>query len=151
MDKVLSPELVESFADAVAPLDPGPERSERIRAKVFARVKTDGSPAFATVAEADGAWEETSPGNWVKPLRADGETISILVRLEPGAVFPAHSHPVDEETFVLEGETRFGDIELRSGDYHFAPQGSKHGQVTTTAGCLLFIRTGTGATSGDPD
>ena len=152
-DDAMPRSLQEALLDAVRPIDPGAERATRMQAKLLARVRAEPSlPTTAdlvTVAGDAGDWTETSPGNWVKLLRADEDTVSILVRLEPGTVFPAHSHPADEETLVLEGETRFGDIPLSAGDYHLAPKGTEHGAVTTETGCLLFIRTATQAT--DPD
>lgn len=142
-DEVLPKQVVSDLVESISAVDPGRARAGRIRDKLLAKVRREDTqpPGLKTVTEADGAWEETSPGNWVKPLRSDGETVSVLVRLEAGAVFPAHSHSEDEETFVLEGKTRFGEIELAAGDYHFAQKGTEHGAVTTETGCLLFIRT----------
>ena len=144
-DDVLTAAVEEALLDGVRPVDPSTDRSKRMHAKLFERVRGESQPMttmdLVTVAKDAGDWMETSPGNWVKLLRADADTVSILVRLEPGTVFPAHSHPADEETLVLEGETRFGDIPLAAGDYHLAPKGTEHGAVTTETGCLLFIRT----------
>lgn len=142
-DEALSKQVVSHLVESISAVDPGKASARRIRDKLFAKVRAEDTPQpiLKTVTESDGVWEETSPGNWVKPLRSDGKTVSILVRLEAGAVFPAHSHPEDEETFVLEGQTQFGDIELTAGDYHFAQKGTEHGAVTTETGCLLFIRT----------
>ncbi|MEM7450836.1 MAG: hypothetical protein AAGA41_02345 [Pseudomonadota bacterium] len=67
-----------------------------------------------------GVWQfirtETSPGNQVKVLRSDDESVLILVRLEPGTTFLAHYHPVEEATYVVECVTCFGDIHLKAGD-----------------------------------
>jgi len=140
--------LEAELLDAIAPVDPGKERTERMHTRLLDRVHDRGSDATAdlvTVTRDSGDWVETSPGNKMKVLRTDDEVLSVLVRLAPGAVFPAHSHPADEETFVLEGETNFGDIHLVAGDYHLAPKGTMHGEVTTENGCLLLIRAGVAA------
>lgn len=114
---------------------------ETLMARVQAEAGTS-APALVTVAGSSGDWFEPVPGNAIKLLRSDAETESILVRLEPGATFPSHSHPADEETYVVEGETWFGDIHLVAGDYHLAPKGTWHGEVRTETGCVLFIRKG---------
>ncbi len=139
-DDTLSPALTDALLDAVAPLEPGEERRQRMQARLLERVRAPLDPALVTIAGAGGDWQETSPGNRVKILRSDAESLSMLVRLDPGTTFPAHSHPADEETLVLEGETWFGDIHLKAGDYHLAPKGTEHGAVTTETGCTLFIR-----------
>jgi len=46
--------------------------------------------------------------------------------------------------FVLEGDAALGDVTVGPGDFHLARAGSVHGDVTTRAGCLLLIRTGSG-------
>ena len=139
--KALPEAVTELLLDAVAPTHPGDDAASRIRNRIFDRIASDKSePQLVTVPGSGGDWFEPVPGNTVKILRQDEESMSILVRLEPGTVFPAHSHPADEETYVLEGKTRFGDIELEAGDYHLAPKGSHHGEVTTETGCLLLIR-----------
>ena len=112
-----------------------------MRSRLFDRIR-DESPEedLVTVAGDTGDWLETAPGNSIKILRTDDESMSMLVRLEPGTTFPKHFHPADEETYVVEGETWFGDIHLVAGDYHLAPKGTTHGEVRTETGCVLFIR-----------
>ncbi len=82
------------------------------------------------------------PGNHIKMLRSDADTQSFLVKLQPDIRFPAHYHPQDEETLVLEGSVHFGDIKLETGD-HLARMGSSHEEVFSENGCLLFVRAGT--------
>ncbi|MEM7276843.1 MAG: cupin domain-containing protein [Pseudomonadota bacterium] len=142
-DKVLSDDLVNEFLTATVAVSPAEAATERIKSRLLSRVREDvTSPAEAllTVEGAAGEWIENGPGNFIKILRSDNETMSMLVRLGPGATFPQHFHPADEETFVLEGETWFGDIHLTEGDYHLAPKGTTHGEVRTENGCMLLIR-----------
>ncbi len=141
-DKVIPDEIASALLDATAPVDAGPAAS-RIKQRLFDRIRGDASqPASAllTVTNDTGEWIETGPGNSIKILRSDKETMSMLVRLEPGTTFPEHYHPADEETYVVEGETWFGDIHLVAGDYHLAPEGTTHGEVRTETGCVLLIR-----------
>ncbi|MDJ0759924.1 MAG: cupin domain-containing protein [Woeseiaceae bacterium] len=142
-DKTLQDEAIVELLEASVPVDPGQEAAQRMKAKLFDRLREDSSAdarQFVTVAGSAGDWLETSPGNSIKILRSDDESMSMLVRLEPGTTFPAHFHPADEETYVVEGETWFGDIHLKAGDYHLAPEGTHHGEVRTDTGCVLLIR-----------
>ncbi len=142
-DKRLPASMTDAMLDAIAPVNPSDEAAQRMKQQLFERVREDGSDdALVTVSGASDDWIETSPGNQVKVLRSDAESMSILVRLAPGTTFPAHYHPVEEETYVVEGETYFGDIHLKAGDYHVAPEGSSHGEVRTETGCVLLIRKG---------
>ncbi|MEO1574257.1 MAG: cupin domain-containing protein [Pseudomonadota bacterium] len=141
-DNRLSPAATESLLDAVAPVDPG-SAAGRIKKRLMDRVSRSKAAAdknIVTVQGEAGEWIETGPGNAIKILRSDDQTMSMMVRLSPGATFPAHYHPEDEETFVIEGETWFGDTHLVAGDYHHAPKGSTHGEVRTQTGCVLLIR-----------
>ena len=140
-DNVL-PKVVEAaLLDTLDPVDPGVDAAARMRAKLFDKVRNESTAdELLTVPAQAGEWIETGPGNSVKVLRSDDETMSILVRLAPGSTFPRHYHPEDEETYVVEGETWFGDIHLVAGDYHLAPKGTTHGEVRTDTGCVLLIR-----------
>ncbi len=140
-DKVIPDEIASALLDATAPVDAGASAG-RIRQRLFDRIRDDAqaAPGLLTVSNEAGEWIETGPGNSIKILRSDDETMSMLVRLQPGTTFPEHYHPADEETYVVEGETWFGDIHLVAGDYHLAPKGTTHGEVRTETGCVLLIR-----------
>ncbi len=142
-EKVVPDEIVRALLTGAAAVDPGSEAAARMKSRLLDRVRDDVSGSAAelvTVRETTGDWIETGPGNSIKILRSDDETMSMLVRLEPGTTFPRHYHPADEETYVVEGETWFGDIHLVAGDYHLAPKGTTHGEVRTDTGCVLLIR-----------
>ena len=142
-DDNLPEALTSRLLDATSAVDPDAAAAKRMRASVLSRVREGGdeaAEALVTIPGKSDDWIETSPGNSIKILRSDDETMSILVRLQPGTTFPQHYHPADEETFVVEGETWFGDIHLVAGDYHLAPKGTTHGEVRTDTGCVLLIR-----------
>jgi putative transcriptional regulator len=65
---------------------------------------------------------------------------STLLRMQAGGRLPAHDHPGDEECLVLEGSCFLGELRMHRGDYQHAGQGTRHGEVTSPDGCLLFIR-----------
>ena len=78
---------------------------------------------------------------FVKVLRYDEATRrapTILLKFEPGAIYPGHSHPGGEEIFVLEGEVRLGKDQLRKGDYLYTAPGNKHA-VLSKGGCVLLV------------
>jgi len=54
------------------------------------------------------------------------ERRTLLVRIEPAAIYPAHRHAGPEQCLVLEGDLRFGEVVFRGGDYIRAPEGSVH-------------------------
>ena len=139
----LPDDIAGALLSATEAVDPGADAAARMKRRLLDRVRDDVAESEAelvTVRDATGDWIETSPGNSVKILRSDEESMSMLVRLEPGTTFPQHYHPADEETYVVEGETWFGDIHLVAGDYHLAPKGTTHGEVRTETGCVLLIR-----------
>jgi quercetin dioxygenase-like cupin family protein len=80
------------------------------------------------------------PGVSVKALRRDPGTggSTALVRLEPGARFPAHNHPAGEEVFVLEGDVQIGSHRLTTGDYLYTPPDGKHA-ASTQGGCIFLV------------
>ena len=141
-NRIIPDRVTEALLEGSAPVGPGDEAVKRIRARLFDRVREENSSSdgLKTVTANAGEWIETGPGNRIKVLRSDEQTMSMLVQLEPGTTFPEHSHPADEETYVVEGETWFGDIHLVAGDYHLAPKGTTHGEVRTETGCVLLIR-----------
>lgn len=83
------------------------------------------------------------PGIRVRQLYVDRErnTQTVLMRCAPGAKFPHHVHRGAEESLVLEGDLRIGDLVLHPGDYQRCEPGSHHLEQTTETGCLLLIIT----------
>lgn len=81
-------------------------------------------------------------GLWTKVLRTDdaaGRAPTFLLKLDPGATYPAHNHPGGEETFVLEGDIHLGPNHLHAGDYLYTAPNNKHA-VWSDGGCVvLFI------------
>ena len=84
--------------------------------------------------------EDVAEGVMRKELCADDRLASRFYRLLPGARVPEHVHAQDEECMMLEGELFLGDILLRAGEYQLAPAGSRHGEVYTDVGAILFVR-----------
>jgi quercetin dioxygenase-like cupin family protein len=87
-----------------------------------------------------GEWMPVALGVAAKMLHVDETGYSFLLRLDPGATLPAHAHDGDEECIVVEGEARLGDLNILAGDYHLARRGSRHGDIFSPDGALLYIR-----------
>lgn len=93
-----------------------------------------------TVRAEEGRWEDFLPGVQTKQLWNDGASQSMLVRMQPGTRLPDHPHDRDEECLLLEGEVFLGDTLLRAGDYQLAPAGTRHHDVASDVGALLYLR-----------
>ena len=89
--------------------------------------------------DADAGWQDFSPGVRIRLLWEGGVRRSLLVRMAPAAAVNAHAHALEEECLMLAGEAFIGDTLLRSGEYQLAPQGSRHGSVTTDVGALFYV------------
>jgi anti-sigma factor ChrR (cupin superfamily) len=110
----------------------------RVRETLLARI---GSPSVLIRRE-EGTWQATPfQGVEVKRLYVDTTTGSVtsLVRIRPGAMYPAHRHAGHEHCYVLEGDLVFSDHILHAGDYEVSAPSTDHAPVTTHNGCLLLL------------
>jgi quercetin dioxygenase-like cupin family protein len=62
---------------------------------------------------------------------AGREALQARIDFEPGAAFPAHSHPGEEIIYVLEGSLEYEvagkpAVTLHAGDVLFVPAGTAH-------------------------
>lgn len=64
-----------------------------------------------------------------------------LVRMAPGAVYPAHRHSDAEELYLLEGDLLVSGVLMQAGDYCHAERGSEHRDVSTRDGCVFLALT----------
>ena len=88
-------------------------------------------------------WRPSKAGTGVsvKLLRRDAQSgaVTVLLRFDPGARFPAHRHPAGEEVFVVEGDVRIGKERLHQGDYLYAEPGSIHAVSSESGGMILVV------------
>jgi len=86
-------------------------------------------------------WEEVAPGIECKLLATDAERhrVSMLVRLAPGASYPAHTHAGVEELHLLDGELWIDEKKLVPGDYNYGAPGECDERVWSETGrtCVL--------------
>jgi quercetin dioxygenase-like cupin family protein len=90
-------------------------------------------------------WEQVAPGIECKLLAADTERqrVSMLVRLAPGASYPAHTHAGVEELHLLDGELWIDGRKLVPGDYHYGAPGAVDERVWSETGCTCVLITST--------
>lgn len=70
---------------------------------------------------------------------AEQARATSIVRYQPGAGFTAHSHPLGEEIFVLDGIFQDEYGVYPAGTYIKNPPGSRHTPFSDT-GCTLFVK-----------
>jgi anti-sigma factor ChrR (cupin superfamily) len=110
-----------------------------LRERVLAAART---PVRYTVWSTDGGWFDTPlRGIRMKVLAVDParSLATLLIRAEPGAIYPSHQHHGPEECLVLSGSVVIDGRVLRAGDFHHADEGSEHGEITTIDGAEVLI------------
>lgn len=90
-------------------------------------------------------WDEVAPGIDCKLLATDTarHRVSMLVRLAPGARYPAHTHAGVEELHLLDGELWIDERKLLPGDYNYGAPGAVDTRVWSETGCTCFLTTST--------
>jgi ChrR Cupin-like domain len=91
--------------------------------------------------ETDWQPHPVASGASLKLLYHDNQTGSYtaLVRLAPATVFPARRHVAAEEMFLVSGVATIGSVEMRSGEYMRATEGSGHPEIRTASGCVFLV------------
>jgi anti-sigma factor ChrR (cupin superfamily) len=121
-----------------------PERkpAPSLRNRLMARIAPAAAPARVVVRAKEGTWQPSGvPGVALRQLFVDEATGSVtsLVKLDAGAVYPAHRHFGLEHCYVLEGDLVFHDHVLEAGDYEVAQASSAHSTVSSVHGCVLLL------------
>ena len=90
-------------------------------------------------------WEQVAPGIHVKILarNMENDSVSMLVRLDPGTDYPAHAHGGMEELHLLHGILKVDDRTLYPGDFIHSEAGSVDQRVWSETGCTCFLETST--------
>ena len=90
-------------------------------------------------------WEKAAPGIHVKILARNAEidSVSMLVRLDPGTDYPGHRHAGVEELHLLHGILKVDDRTLYPGDFIHSEAGSVDPRVWSESGCTCFLLTST--------
>jgi anti-sigma factor ChrR (cupin superfamily) len=123
---------------------PGAALQARLADRIAA--DTGGEPVIAPRSGwSEPAWESVAPGIECKLLATDGERhrVSMLVRLEPGASYPPHTHAGVEELHLLDGELWIDGRKLVPGDYNYGAPGAGDDLVWSETGCTCVLVTST--------
>jgi anti-sigma factor ChrR (cupin superfamily) len=80
-----------------------------------------------------------APGIFVRDIAATDGWEMQMVRCEPGARFPVHTHEGPEFLFVLEGELVQGSRRLGPGWATVGAAGSVDADVRSDTGCLFVL------------
>ena len=124
-------------AGSVELVDPPPH----VRERVLAAARTPGRYTLHA-GTSHGDWFETGlPGVRARVLALDKvrEMATLVIRAEPGAVYPSHTHHAPEECYVLSGSIFIDGRELHAGDFHHADADTDHGEITTVSGAEVLI------------
>jgi anti-sigma factor ChrR (cupin superfamily) len=108
--------------------------------------ETGGEPVFPLARRwSEPEWEQVAPGIECKLLATDIERcrVSMLVRLAPGANYPAHTHAGSEELYLLDGELWIDERKLVPGDYNYGAPGTGDDRVWSETGCTCVLVTST--------
>ena len=151
--EVLDTRVLQHLLLAGAPVAPAPDVAAAMKRRVLDAVRRESAftDSYVTVRSDAGTWMNLLPHVQVKVLHTDGRWNSILLRMAPASSLPAHFHEDNEECVVMEGEVYIGEMRVKAGDYHLAPSGSRHGELRSDTGALLFLRTTKGFPRRDAD
>lgn len=137
--------LVEAVAswptDVLRPVTPLQERlARRIAAETGTEPVLPKQPPWR-----EPEWETVAEGIECKLLATDAprRRVSMLVRLAPGASYPAHVHAGVEELHLLAGELWIDDRKLQPGDYNRGEPGTGDQRVWSETGCTCVLVTST--------
>ena len=97
--------------------------------------------AFRSVDSEELPWRPSAvaPGVFVKDVAITAGWEMQIVRFEPGARFPVHTHEHPEFLFILEGELVQGGRRLGPGWASVASPGSVDDDVYSETGCVFVL------------
>jgi quercetin dioxygenase-like cupin family protein len=130
--------LYDEVAD-ISATTAGEAPSPHVKAALLARIA---APSHQTITSREGDWVQTPvPGVRMKILAIDRarDRVTMLVRGEPGATYPAHRHSGPEECYVIRGSLIVEGRLLRAGDFHHAEGDSDHGELHTDEGVEVLL------------
>ena len=81
------------------------------------------------------------PGISAKTLLVDRRPglLTVLLKMEPGAVLPDHGHVQIGQTFAIEGALVCGEGTCSAGNFVWRPAGSRHSACVPNGGFILAI------------
>ncbi len=101
---------------------------------------TGAAAKMRIVRSGEGKWITFAPSVEMKVLHDDGDTRTWLARFQAGGCVPAHMQSGDEEAYIVEGWCTVDQHLMNRGDYQLIPKGTRHGEIVSPEGCLVFVR-----------
>jgi anti-sigma factor ChrR (cupin superfamily) len=122
-------QLAESLDAVTPPAD--------VRQKVMRAVSLSGH----TIRVHEGTWITIAAGVRMKKLSSDRSrnTVTVLMEMEPGSAVPPHEHLHAEDSYIVSGSARLGDLVLFAGDFHHVDAGTHHESIVSDEGCLALL------------
>lgn len=122
--------------------------AESLWSRLADRIASEqGTPPFVPLPDMSvkPEWEEAAPGIYVKILarNTENDSVSMLVRLDPGTDYPGHTHAGVEELHLLHGILKVDERTLYPGDFIHNEAGSEDHRVWSETGCTCFLMTST--------
>jgi quercetin dioxygenase-like cupin family protein len=137
-DEALPGRWTDALLQSVAPVPLAPERRAAIKERLMRSIA--GAEPFVSLRRDEG-WLRLHDKAEVKLLAEDAHSFSWLLRMAPGARLPAHGHDSgDEECMVIEGSLLLNGERYGAGDFQLARAGTRHHEVVTDSGCLIYLR-----------
>ena len=121
----------------------GANASEALRTdRTERQTSVDSGQSAPTQQKSQSPWPTLTPGVTGKVLHYDHQvgSMTYIARLEPGARCPAADDGSPEGCLLVSGDFSLGEVTLRAGDQHFAPNSIIHGGGHTESGAVLLIR-----------
>ncbi|MFN8058650.1 MAG: cupin domain-containing protein [Vicinamibacterales bacterium] len=131
-----------ALALACPPIDPPASLKARVLDRIAAQERP-AAPAALSWVMSDEGWmpHPVVSGIRFKQLALDEQkgVATLLLKVAPGTVYPAHHHSGHEECYVVEGDVIAGGRVLHAGDFHHASAGSHHQPLSTVGGCTVLL------------
>ncbi|NPC56890.1 cupin domain-containing protein [Caenimonas soli] len=138
---LLDPDIVDALSTAQRPDDATDAAAvQRVRARLMQRIAQDSVSHHIAIPADAGSWRAFLPGIERKVLHEREGVMSYLLKFAPGAVLPAHRHPIDEECVVLEGRLRIGTLELGPGGFHMVRKDVLDADTISDEGAIIYLR-----------
>ena len=139
-DQHLDEDIAQALTAAQRPSEADDAAIARVRSRLMKSIANDSVRHHEAVHADEGHWHALLPGIQRKVLHEQDGVMSYLLKFAPGAVLPAHRHPVDEECVVIEGVLRIGELVLPPGSYHRVRRDVLDADSTSDAGAIIFLR-----------
>ncbi len=131
-----------SLALDIAASAPTQNPSPSVRRRLMDRIAPSAAPSLPkemTLVRSDDTPWVSLPYPGVELRRLLGQK-TVLVRMQPGAVYPPHEHRTAEQCYVLEGSvTDSSGVTAFAGDFVCMAAGSTHQEIHTETGCVFLL------------